>query len=135
MVGVMRVRARLADLELPTPSGATMMIRPPASVGREGGKAKATDKKAAVGLPEPPGMELDVRGLRADEALESLERYLDSAFLAGLPFVRIIHGKGTGRLREVIRNFLRDNPQIRSFEAGKEQEGGEGVTVVKLAVG
>jgi DNA mismatch repair protein MutS2 len=77
-------------------------------------------------------MELDLRGQRADDALDALDRYLDSAYLSGMPFVRIIHGKGTGRLREVVRQALHQNPHVRSFESGGDKEGGEGVTVVKL---
>jgi DNA mismatch repair protein MutS2 len=50
-----------------------------------------------------------------------------------MPFVRIIHGKGTGKLREVVRQALNQNPHVRSFEGGGEKEGGEGVTVAKLA--
>jgi DNA mismatch repair protein MutS2 len=79
-------------------------------------------------------MELDLRGRTSDEALDTLDRYLDSAYLAGLPFVRIIHGKGTGRLRQVVRQALKENQHVKSFETGGEKEGGEGVTVVKLAV-
>jgi DNA mismatch repair protein MutS2 len=67
-----------------------------------------------------------------DEALASLEGYLDSAYLSGLPFVRLIHGKGTGRLREAVRQELQGHPHVSSFEAGLPNEGGEGVTVVKL---
>jgi DNA mismatch repair protein MutS2 len=78
-------------------------------------------------------MEIDLRGQRADEALEALDRYLDAAYLAGLPFVRIIHGKGTGRLRQSVREALSKNPQVKSFEAGDDKEGGEGVTVARLA--
>ena len=77
-------------------------------------------------------MELDLRGKRADEALIDLERYIDAAFLAGMPFVRIIHGKGTGKLREAVRQALRQNPNVKSFEGGGDNEGGEGVTVAKL---
>lgn len=82
---------------------------------------------------ETPSWELDLRGLHADEAIETIDRYLDSALFAGLPFVRLIHGKGSGRLRQVIREHLRKHPHILSFEAGQEQEGGEGVTIVKLS--
>jgi DNA mismatch repair protein MutS2 len=81
-----------------------------------------------------PGMELDLRGQRAEDALEALDRYLESAYLAGLPFVRIIHGKGTGRLRQVIRDALGQSPHVKSWEAGADKEGGEGVTVAKLSV-
>ena len=64
-----------------------------------------------------------------------LEDYLDRAFLAGMPFVRIIHGKGTGKLRQEVRAALKDHPQVASFEEGGAKEGGEGVTVAKLADG
>ena len=79
-----------------------------------------------------PGMELDLRGMRAEDALESLDRYLENAYLAGLPFVRIIHGKGTGRLRQVIREALRQSPHVKRHEAGMDSEGGDGVTVAHM---
>ena len=53
----------------------------------------------------------------------------------GLPFVRIIHGKGTGKLRQEVRAALKQHPQVTSFEEGGPKEGGEGVTVAKLASG
>ena len=77
-------------------------------------------------------MEIDLRGQRAEDALDALDRYLESAFLAGLPFVRIIHGKGTGRLRQVIREALASSPHVKSWESGGDKEGGDGVTVAKL---
>jgi DNA mismatch repair protein MutS2 len=77
-------------------------------------------------------MELDLRGMRAEDALDSLDHYLENAFLAGLPFVRIIHGKGTGRLRQVIRDALRASPHVSRHESGSEKEGGDGVTVAHL---
>jgi DNA mismatch repair protein MutS2 len=82
---------------------------------------------------ESPGIELDLRGQRSEEALDALERYLDSAYLAGLPWVRIIHGKGTGKLRLAVREALSHNQHVKSFESGGDKEGGEGVTVAKLA--
>lgn len=83
-------------------------------------------------LLQPPPLELDVRGQTVEEALEAIERRLDSAYLAGLPFVRVIHGKGTGRLRQAIRQALRKNRYAASFGTGNESEGGDGVTVVRL---
>ena len=82
-----------------------------------------------------PGMELDLRGQRAEDALDMLDRYLEKAYMAGLPFVRIIHGKGTGKLRQEVRSALKGHPQVISFEEGSDKEGGEGVTVAKLAGG
>jgi len=78
-------------------------------------------------------IELDLRGQRAEEALISLEGYLDDAFRAGLPFVRIIHGKGTGALRAAVRETLRDHPLVRRFEPAPPEQGGDGVTVAALA--
>jgi len=79
-----------------------------------------------------PGMELNLRGERAEDAVEILIPYIEKAFLAGLPFVRIIHGKGSGRLREVVRQQLNRSSHIRNWEEAKQSEGGSGVTVVKI---
>jgi DNA mismatch repair protein MutS2 len=75
---------------------------------------------------------LDIRGVRVEDGIERLLRYIDSAFLARLPFVRIIHGKGTGRLREAVREELTQNRHVRAWEEGKDGEGGPGVTVAHL---
>ena len=79
-------------------------------------------------------MELDLRGHMADEALLRLDQYLDQAFLAQLPWVRIIHGRGSGVLRQTVRQELNRHPMISSYRAGREGEGGDGVTIAKLAV-
>ncbi|MGD8584552.1 MAG: Smr/MutS family protein [Chloroflexota bacterium] len=79
-----------------------------------------------------PGMELDLRGKRVDEGLQVLEQYLDAAFLANLPWVRIIHGKGTGRLRQAVREALQTNGHVTSYEEGRDGEGGAGVTIAKF---
>ena len=103
----------------------------PAIEGLDAG-VKITYQKPGFVLPESPGIELDLRGQTTEEALEKLERYIDSAYLAGLPWVRIIHGKGTGKLRQAVRQALNGHPQVKSFELGGDKEGGEGVTVAKL---
>jgi DNA mismatch repair protein MutS2 len=64
--------------------------------------------------------------------LVELDRYLDTAYLAGLPFARIIHGKGTGVLRQAVREELRSHPLVTDFRPGESSEGGEGVTVVRM---
>lgn len=91
---------------------------------------------SSVKLPvaESPGMELDLRGQMTDEALLRLDQYLDQAFLARLPWVRIIHGKGSGALRQVVRQELSGHSLVSSYRPGNEGEGGEGVTVAKLAL-
>ena len=77
-------------------------------------------------------MELDIRGERVEAGLNRLDSYLDSASLASLPWVRIIHGKGSGRLRQAIRKALGKHHAIQSWEGGKDGEGGAGVTVARL---
>ncbi len=78
------------------------------------------------------GFELDLRGKRVEEGLAELERFLDTAFLSRMPWVRIIHGKGTGRMRDGVRSALKSNTHVSSWEEGKDGEGGAGVTVAKL---
>ena len=80
-----------------------------------------------------PGVELPLRGLTVDEALERLDSYLDQAFMAGLPYVRIVHGKGTGKLRDAVRRELKGHSHIQRFEKGGIGEGGDGVTVAFMA--
>jgi DNA mismatch repair protein MutS2 len=75
-----------------------------------------------------------VRGHRVEDALPRVEEYLDNAFDAGVPLVRIVHGKGTGTLRRVVRERLASNPIVASFETAEPSAGGEGVTVVHLAL-
>ncbi|NOY61388.1 MAG: endonuclease MutS2 [Calditrichaeota bacterium] len=76
--------------------------------------------------------ELDLRGLRTEEAQEKVDQFLDEAILAGFQQVRVIHGKGTGRLRSQIGDFLRRHPQVKSTRLGNWNEGDSGVTVVEL---
>jgi DNA mismatch repair protein MutS2 len=76
--------------------------------------------------------EIDLRGMRAEEVQIDLERALDAAISVGLPSLRIIHGKGTGVLREVVSEVLRADKRIRAFRPGGTGEGGTGVTVVEL---
>ncbi len=81
----------------------------------------------------PPANEVRLRHLTVDEAMPRLEQYLYDAFMAGQPRVRVIHGKGTGTLRQVIRRELVRHPLVKSFRPGGYGEGGEGVTIVELA--
>ena len=127
-IGSLRVRARLTDL-----------VRK----GRE--EERPEEKKeerkqdvegsgrAALSSTKSPGIELNLRGKLVEDGLEELDRYLEKAYSSGLLFVRIVHGKGTGRLREAVRNALRSSPYVASFEEPKDNEGGAGVTVARMA--
>jgi DNA mismatch repair protein MutS2 len=75
---------------------------------------------------------VDVRGKAADEALDDVVAALDRATLAGAPFLRIIHGHGTGKLKASLRVYLKDSPYVAEFRVGDRTEGGDGVTIVKL---
>ena len=127
-IGNLRVRSRLADVQRPNEEELAAQAAATAqpSSTREAGAARSQ-----LFVPSP-GMELDLRGQRAEDALEALDRYIDSAYLSGLPFVRIIHGKGTGKLRLAIRDALRHSPHVERWQSGQENEGGDGVTVAHL---
>jgi DNA mismatch repair protein MutS2 len=76
--------------------------------------------------------ELRLRRLTVDEALFQLDQYLNDAFMAGLPFVRIVHGKGTGKLRHTVHESLAMHPLVKSYRLGDYGEGDYGVTIVEL---
>ena len=119
-VGNIRVRARKSDLE---------------HTGGSEEPELEVAPRVVIYTPtevESPGTELDLRGQQVDEALENLGYFLDKAFLARMPWVRIIHGMGTGKLRSAVRIALKSHPQVDHFERGKEGEGGDGVTVVSF---
>jgi DNA mismatch repair protein MutS2 len=90
-------------------------------------------RELRVSVPQVPevSMSFDMRGWRAGEVAEKLDRYLNDAYLAGLPQVRLIHGKGTGALRQVVREVLGGHPLVSSYGGGG-QDGGDGVTVAHL---
>jgi DNA mismatch repair protein MutS2 len=92
------------------------------------------EEKSRVTVPEveSPGVEVSLRGLRADDALDKLEKYIDRAYMAGLPYVRIVHGKGTGTLRKLARDLLREHPLVAEIREAEPHEGGEGVTIAAL---
>ncbi|MGA3047666.1 MAG: Smr/MutS family protein [Terracidiphilus sp.] len=77
-------------------------------------------------------MEINLIGRTVDEATEELEKYLDRAFLAGLPRVRIIHGHGAGILRRGVREFLKSHPHVATLAEAPQNEGGQGATLVEL---
>lgn len=76
--------------------------------------------------------QLDLRGKRYEEALNEVDQYLDSAILAGYPQVTIVHGKGTGALRQGITDYLKNHRSVKSFEFAPANQGGNGATIVKF---
>ena len=123
-VGTLRVRARFHDLRKRNRSERRAAER---------GRRQYTAVDPLPPRPESPGLELDLRGTRVEEAIEMLDRYIDAAYTSGLPFGRIIHGKGTGRLREALREFLTTHPLVSKVSAAEPSEGGAGVTIIHMA--
>ncbi|GJM39970.1 MAG: endonuclease MutS2 [Ardenticatenaceae bacterium] len=115
-VGRLQMRAKLGDLEF---------------------KSRPKDEEpelesTPITKTSSPGVELDIRGRRVEEGLSELTTFIDQAYLSQMPWVRIIHGKGTGKLRTAVRKSLKKNKHVASIEEGKQGEGDAGVTVVKF---
>ena len=117
-LGIMKLSVKLSDLR---------------RVGDDDGTndLKAYGKKPAPRL-ESVSAEMDLRGQTVDEALLNIDKYLDDAFLSGLKEITLIHGKGTGVLRDGIHQYLRQHPHVNRFRLGKYGEGESGVTIVEL---
>jgi DNA mismatch repair protein MutS2 len=121
LIGRMRMRVKLSDVD---------RVRT-----RKREEEPVVEQKPVAPVREAsPGMELDIRGMMGEEGAVEVDGYLDRAQRAGLPFVRIIHGKGTGALRRAVRESIKKHSAVKSFETGAEGEGGDGVTVVKLNI-
>lgn len=116
-VGKFRVRAKVDYLEL-------VEEEPP---------QRREDTYMALGPRAAPPLSLQLRGMRAEDAIPELIKYLDNAYLAHLSEVRIVHGKGTGTLRRLVREELQKHPLVASHRPGLPKEGGSGVTVAELA--
>src|SRR6056297_692628 len=115
--GVMKVNADLSDLipiEMPDVQQERLV------------------KKYKVKKNQSTVNSLDLRGLRYDEAQMKLDKYLDDARLAGYKTVEIIHGKGTGALRDAVQEILEKNNWVNNYRYGNQSEGGMGVTIVKI---
>ncbi|MCX7950597.1 MAG: endonuclease MutS2 [Clostridiales bacterium] len=109
---------------------------PLSKLKREESKKKEVKKTGVTNIIKQKAQnietQIDLRGQTVDEALYNLDKYLDDAYIAGLNSVRIIHGKGTGALREGIKQALKKHHHVKSTRMGDLSEGGSGVTVVEL---
>ncbi len=124
-VGTLKVRAGLDELSHRTRSEKREMKR---------GHVREYEKSPDPIVPkgQSPGLELDLRGERVEDALKRLETYVDAAYTSGLPFARIIHGKGTGALRKAVREHVEHHPLISKVTDATPAEGGSGVTIIHM---
>ena len=106
----------------------------PTSVLTIAEKAADTRPRRSVQLQKAmtANTEILLINLRAEQAERDLEKFLDDAVLAGLPSVRIVHGKGEGILRKVTQDYLKSHPSVLAFRDGEPAEGGHGVTIASF---
>ena len=131
--GMCQVRVKNARLNLPLSEIRLVSDSPKSQVSEGRGRRSLANvinllssKKSKI------SSSLDLRGDRAEDVLYKVDKYLDDAALAGLESVSIVHGKGTGALRDTVAGLLSEHPHVASFRLGEKGEGGSGVTVVEL---
>lgn len=119
-IGVMRVTVPLSSL------------RQPRERAEKEAPAAGAESTIAMEKARDFSREIHLRGMRAEVALTAVDKYLDDAMAAGVEQVRIIHGKGTGTLRKVVWELLKQHPGVQSYRLGEQDEGGSGATVVAM---
>jgi DNA mismatch repair protein MutS2 len=122
--GTMKMRVALSDIAEVTP---VVAVTPLEAARRRGGVTIQTAND-----PGAMSSEINVIGRTADEAHDEVSRFLDHAFMAGLPRVRIVHGTGMGVLRRTLREFLRNHPNVANVTEPPHNQGGQGATEVEL---
>ena len=127
LVGSMRINAKGKDLF--RMSGGSRKKQ-----GKPRGGASASPVQVVRNIPPAQSVktEINLLGMTVSEAVQEVDAFIDQAVLAGLEEVKIIHGMGTGKLREGIRNHLRGMRNVSEFRTGRYGEGESGVTIVKL---
>ena len=120
--GIMKLTAKPEELQL-------ISAAPPKKQ-----QPKGAVKTQAPSRPERGGSEVDLRGMTVEEAILEMERFLDLAWRLKMPSVTVIHGKGTGALRQAVHARLKGAPHVQSFRLGAYGEGETGVTIVALSL-
>lgn len=121
--GILRSQVNVSDLELVEESG----------IFTEGNKLKpGNTSKIRMSKSFAVPTEINLLGKRVDEAIAELDKYLDDAYLAHLPSVRIVHGKGTGALRNAVQSMLKKSKYVKSYRLGEHGEGDAGVTIAEF---
>lgn len=124
--GTATVEVGWLKLKLPVSDVQKVEPRREAAPRPGGGRVAAPPRREAAGT------EVDLRGMTVDDATYTVDRFLEDAVMGGVPWIRIIHGKGTGTLRRAIMEQLADDPRIVRYRLGGPGEGGDGVTIAYL---
>jgi len=129
-LGALKMRIKRDDIaEVVAPAGKPLVSEKPLdAVARQRGVRVTVTSSGSDNMKS----EINLIGRTVDEARDELEKYLDQAFLAGLPRVRVVHGTGMGILRRALREYLRTHPHVAKIEEPTHQEGGAGATTVDL---
>jgi DNA mismatch repair protein MutS2 len=129
-LGPIKMRVKRDDIaEVVKPAAAQSDRSDPLAAAR---KQRGVHVSVSSANSDEMRMEINLIGWTVDEATEELEKYLDRAFLAGLPRVRVIHGHGAGILRRGVREFLKSHPHVAGIAEAPQNEGGQGATLVEL---
>jgi DNA mismatch repair protein MutS2 len=126
------IKMRVKRDELSAPPSAAEAGREKADPLAAARRQKGVQVSVTSANTDDMRMEINLIGRTVDEATEELEKYLDRAFLAGLPRVRVIHGHGAGILRRGVRDFLKGHPHVATIAEAPQNEGGQGATLVEL---
>jgi DNA mismatch repair protein MutS2 len=127
-VGTMKMRVGIADIAEVV---AVVAVTPLEAARRRGGVTVQMASGSGSETDSVP-LEINVIGRTAEEAHDEVARYLDRAFLAGLPHVRIVHGTGMGVLRRTLREYLKGHPNVANVTEPEHNQGGQGATEVEL---
>jgi len=131
-LGPIKMRVKRDECSAPSGPGAEVPRGERADPLAAARKQKGVHVTVTSANTDDMRMEINLIGRTVDEATEELEKYLDRAFMAGLPRVRVIHGHGAGILRRGVREFLKGHPHVAGIEEAPQNEGGQGATLVEL---
>ncbi|MBV9435180.1 MAG: Smr/MutS family protein [Acidobacteria bacterium] len=128
--GIMKMRVPRSDIASVVKSAAAERAVTPVAAARARGISVSLSSEDDASLP----CEINVIGQTVDDATREVEKFVDRAFLAGMPRVRVVHGSGMGILRKALRQFLKSHPHVAMVTEPPQNEGGAGATVVELRV-
>ena len=131
-MGIIRSKVNISDLEIIEEDAFGNAISKGSRTGRKPAGGLGGSGSIKMGKSSSISPEINLLGYTVDEAVAKLDKYLDDAYLSGIPQVRIVHGKGTGALRNGVAAYLKGISYIKSFRLGEQGEGDAGVTIVEF---